>query len=69
LIVVRELISLGELCRSDRLRELVERCGKGQSGTCIDSEFVVASSQVLDEGVASDGDQVDFWTEPESSES
>jgi len=32
LIVGRELTSLGEVCRSDHLRELVERRGKGQSG-------------------------------------
>ncbi len=47
---------LGELCRSDHLRELVKPCGKGESGMCIESECVVASSQILDEGVASDGD-------------
>jgi hypothetical protein len=43
LIVGRELTSLGEVCRSDHLRELVERRGNGQSGTCIDPEFVVPS--------------------------
>jgi len=56
LVVGREVTSLGELCGSNHLRELVERCGKGQSGTRIDPEFVVASEQVLDEGVASDYD-------------
>jgi hypothetical protein len=54
LVVGRELTSIGEVCRSDHLRELVERRGKGQSGTCIDPEFVVPSPEVLDERMASD---------------
>jgi hypothetical protein len=50
------LTSSVEMRGSDHLREFVECRGKGQSGTCIDPEFVVSSPQVLDEGMPSDHD-------------
>jgi len=37
----------GAIRRSDHLRELVERCGNGKSGTCIHPEFVVALGRLL----------------------
>jgi hypothetical protein len=42
--------------RSDHQRELVECRGKGESRTCLDPEFVPASSQVLNEGMSPDHD-------------
>jgi len=53
---VRVLASIGNVHSSDHQRKLVERRGKGQSGACIHSEFVVPSPQVLDEGMPSDHD-------------
>jgi hypothetical protein len=44
------------VCSSDHQRKLVERRGKGESGTCIHPELVVPSPQVLDEGMPSDHD-------------
>lgn len=70
-IVGRELTGLGEIYRSDHLRQFVERCGKVQSGNRVDSEFVVPSPQVLNEGMSPNdhaGCSVPFetphWSEP-----
>ena len=41
---------------ADHQRKFVECCGKGQSGACIHTKLVVASPQVLDEGMSSDDD-------------
>jgi hypothetical protein len=41
---------------SDCLGEFGERCGDPQSGEGVDSEFVVAAAQILQEGVARDHD-------------
>jgi len=54
--VWRGLTSSSGILWSDYQREFVECCGKRLSGTCIDPEFVVASPQILDEGMSSDHD-------------
>jgi hypothetical protein len=41
---------------SDRSGEFGERRGDTQGGRCVGGEFVVAASEVLDEGVSGDGD-------------
>jgi hypothetical protein len=51
-----ELTRSHEVRRSDDQRELVERCGKGQSRTCIDPALLVSSTEVLDEVRSTDHD-------------
>jgi hypothetical protein len=42
------------LCRSDHEREIVKGRGDGHSGKCIYPEFVMSSTQVLDEAMGPD---------------
>ncbi|MGO8872001.1 MAG: hypothetical protein ACLQPH_11485 [Acidimicrobiales bacterium] len=45
-----------EIRLSDRQRQLIEGGRQGHAGQSADSEFVVATTQVLDEGVSSNDD-------------
>ena len=51
LIHRRVFTRLGEFWVSDRLLELVEYCGKSEVGLSIHCKFVVASAQVLEQGM------------------
>ena len=50
------LTSSVEIRGLDHLREFVDCRGEGETRTCIDPEFVVASPQDLDKGMATDYD-------------
>jgi hypothetical protein len=52
----RDPSSAGRIRHSDRQCKLFEGRGNGEPGEGINPEFVVASSQILDEGVTSDHD-------------